>query len=75
MIIDKKHIPNLICYKKVCKNCLNIPNINCFVCEEKQFETNEKFFDWLIRQDNFIAIALNMKAYDGVLMMLSKCYS
>ncbi|CAF1034070.1 unnamed protein product, partial [Brachionus calyciflorus] len=54
---------------EVCKSCLNIPNINCFVCEEKQFETNEKFCDWLIRQDNYIAIAHNMKAYDGVFIL------
>jgi len=63
------HVPNLVMAKKVCIECLN-ENSNCQECEKKfVFYDNKSFCDWLFIQDNFIAIAHNLKGYDGIFII------
>lgn len=54
------HIPNLIIAHKYIEKNLK---------EQVVFHDNEKFCDWLFTQKNSIAIAHNMKGYDGVFIM------
>ena len=66
---NEYHLPNLICVKCVCSNCLNQIIENCDICKQYTFENNINFCNWLFRQKNWIAIAHNMKGYDGVFLM------
>ena len=55
----------MIIAKKVCLLCLQ----NDLICERCnpvfKFYNNNDFCSWLIQQDHFIALAHNMKGYDG----------
>lgn len=64
-----EHVPNLICAVKVCLNCLSVKKNDCKICEKVEFEKNSNFCDWLFDQPNYIAIAHNMKGYDGIFIM------
>ena len=63
---DGNHVPNLIIASKCCVTCLNSKaKLPC--CKEVyKFYDNEKFCQWLFGHANFIAIAHNLKGYDGV---------
>lgn len=58
------HVPNLIYAKVFCVNCLDKTICN-YECGIKKFNNNDSFCSWLFTQSNFIAIAHNLKAYDG----------
>ena len=63
---DGNHVPNLIIAQIVCINCLDEEN-RCNDCSKMlYFENNNDFCDWLLEKDGFIALAHNMKGYDGV---------
>ena len=67
---DSNHEPNLVVATRLCIECLNNTN-NCDICETKVFRSNEDFCLWLFNtiNQNFIAIAHNMKSYDGFFIM------
>jgi len=74
MVDADQHIPNLVCAQKICKNCLDkwqyIENSNCASgCGVHVFYTNDSFCQWILLQDDFICIAHNMRAYDGIFIM------
>ena len=68
MHVSEKHVPNLVIAKKICYECIEhkfcTNNCNVFV-----FKENDSFCKWLFTQKYFIAIAHNMKAYDGYFIM------
>ena len=62
------HVPNLIIAEKVCNDCLH--QDTCMAgCKIFSFHNNDEFCEWLLKQDNAIAIAHNLRAYDGVFIM------
>jgi hypothetical protein len=67
MSVNGDHIPNLVVAQKICKNCLQNE-----ICEEEcgefVFYNNDDFCKWLFRH-RAIAIAHNMKAYDGYFVL------
>ena len=63
------HEPNLVCVKKICSKCLDNKNNNCTICCCLTFTNNNNFCYWLFKQKYFIALAHNMKGYDGVFIM------
>jgi len=63
------HEPNLVCVLKICSECIDVKKMSCFECCKKVFSTNNSFCKWLFKQSHCIAIAHNMKAYDGVFIM------
>jgi hypothetical protein len=67
---DSNHEPNLVVATRLCIECLN-NTTNCDICETKVFRSNEDFCLWLFNtiNKNFIAIAHNMKSYDGFFIM------
>ena len=63
---DGTHEPNLVIARKICKNCLDV-DTRCNSCQEiHKFWNNEDFCHWLLKQHDCIALAHNLKAYDGV---------
>jgi len=64
------HNPNLIVIKKICCKCLDsTPTHKCNDCENIKFFDNSKFCEWLFMQKHHVAIAHNLKGYDGVFIM------
>ncbi len=63
-VVENKHIPNLIMARKV---LLNPNNFEQYTVDAEMytFRTNNSFCKWLIKHEDFIAIAHNMKGYDG----------
>ena len=59
------------------KNLQNIPLYDNYnghdddqcECERREFISNEDFCNWLFKQKNYVAIAHNLKGYDGVFVM------
>ena len=67
---ENKHVPNLIIAEKVCNSC--IYNQLCTSdCQMFKFLDNISFCEWLFSNPNsgFIAIAHNMKGYDGIFLL------
>ncbi|CAF1020766.1 unnamed protein product, partial [Brachionus calyciflorus] len=63
------HVPNLVMAKKICVNCIDAEN-ECEYCQQKYtFYDNDVFCHWLFKHKNFIAIAHNLKGYDGVFIL------
>jgi hypothetical protein len=65
---DSNHDPNLIVASRLCNECLcNTDICDKFECKTFVFKTNEEFGTWLFttKNKNYIAIAHNMKSYDG----------
>jgi hypothetical protein len=73
MNTDGDHVPNLIVADKVCVKCLEkwkVPNLHCpNNCGVKTFTNNNDFCFWLLLQKQFICIAHNLRAYDGIFIM------
>ena len=65
---DEVHIPNLVIAEKICKDCLDSDD-RCDKCGVVVFHNNLDFCDWLFAQQNFVAIAHNLKGYDGCFML------
>jgi hypothetical protein len=63
------HEPNLIIAKKVCDDCIDEAKNDCEKCCKKIFESNDDFCCWLYAQHNCIALAHNLKGYDGVFIL------
>ena len=62
---EKIHIPNLIMAKKICVNCIDRTE-ECNECIKMFcFTENNEFCKWLILHKHFIAIAHNLKGFDG----------
>jgi hypothetical protein len=66
---NSTHEPNLIIARKVCVDCLEEQKIECNNCVKKVFYTNADFCNWLFDQSYCIAIAHNLKGYDGVFVL------
>jgi hypothetical protein len=63
------HSPNLIVVKKICIKCLD-SNERCLnECQDIKFYDNSSFCAWLFTQTHCIALAHNLKGYDGVFVM------
>ena len=69
---DSNHVPNLIVASRLCNECL----CNSDICDKSEcktfvFKTNEEFGTWLFttKNKNYVAIAHNMKSYDGFFLM------
>jgi len=55
--------------KKICTKCIDA-KVECEYCEKKYtFYDNDIFCHWLFKHENFIAIAHNLKGYDGVFIL------
>jgi hypothetical protein len=67
-VVENKHIPNLIMARKV---LLNPNNFEQYTVDAEMytFRTNNSFCKWLIKHEDFIAIAHNMKGYDGAFIL------
>ena len=64
-----KHIPNLIMAQTICSDCLDT-NERCAEDKLKHvFYSNDEFCSWLFKQKYYIAIAHNLKGYDGAFIM------
>ncbi len=70
---DGDHVPNLIVADKVCVKCLEkwkVPTLHCpNNCGVKTFTNNDYFCFWLLLQEQFICLAHNLRAYDGISIM------
>lgn len=67
---SNKHCPNLIIALKVCIECTNKKQVECDSCKfQHKYYDNFKFCEWLFKQENYIAIAHNLKGYDGVFIV------
>ena len=68
---DSNHKVNLVCATKKCLNCIDNINMCESNCGSFHWNTNEDFCTWLFSDINnkFIAIAHNMKSYDGYFIM------
>lgn len=65
-----QHKANLICAIKLCLKCIEKSDGECPQgCGKHEFDSNISFCDWLFNQRHFVAIAHNMKGYDGVFIM------
>ena len=68
---ETSHEVNLVCARKICIGCIN--KMACLQedCGDHYWHTNSTFCSWLFNDKNkhFIAIAHNMKAYDGYFIM------
>jgi hypothetical protein len=65
---DVKHLPNLVIAHYTCINCLKTDNCKTHQ-KEFIFYENESFCKWLFSLENVVAIAHNLKGYDGVFIM------
>ena len=69
-MVGEFHEPNLIIAEQICMDCINGNGSNCLgTCGVRSFKKNNEFCRWLIDQENHIAMAHNMKAYDGHFIM------
>ena len=62
---EGNHVPNLVIAKKICKGCLDKEKTCKSKCETRIFYNNNDFCDWIFEQEHYIAIAHNLKGYDG----------
>ncbi|CAF0902143.1 unnamed protein product [Brachionus calyciflorus] len=62
------HVPNLVMAQKVCIKCLNSKE-RCIDCNQYISKENNSFCEWLFKQENYIAVAHNLKGYDGVFIL------
>ncbi len=73
MNVDGDHVPNLVVVDKVWRNWLvdwkTINNQCTNDCGPKVFNNNDDFCLWLLKQDFYIGIALNLRVYDGLFIM------
>jgi hypothetical protein len=69
MQVGEEHVPNLIVANKVCLKCLLSYSVQCTTCENKIWKNNIDFCNWLFSNKHCIAIAHNMKSYDGYFIM------
>ena len=66
---DGNHVPNLIIARKICANCLDSKD-RCQSCLEiHKFYNNNDFCEWLLNNDHHIALAHNLKGYDGTFIV------
>ena len=65
---DGIHVPNLIIAQVICKKCVDFEE-RCERCVKKVFYNNDEFCSWLFKQKHFIAIAHNLKGYDGAFII------
>lgn len=73
-VINKVHVANLVIAKKVCNMCLDEDQLverecNSGHCTKVMFKTNKEFCEWLFQQKDHIALAHNLKGYDGVFVL------
>jgi hypothetical protein len=68
-VLDGVHIPNLVIAKKICSDCIDESQISCKTCTKKIFYNNEDFCNWLFAQPYCIALAHNLKGYDGTFIL------
>ena len=70
--INNQHEPNLVVATRLCELCID-KKISCEdeLCSTFVFYNNNDFGSWLFQRNNknFIAIAHNMKSYDGFFLM------
>ena len=69
---NNQHEPNLIVSTRLCVECVNKTNFcDGELCKTYVFYNNNEFGSWLFhsRNKNFIAVAHNMKSYDGFFIM------
>ena len=69
---DSSHMPNLIIATRLCVDCIDKKNTcDKILCQTFVFKSNDDFGNWLFNTKNkfFIAIAHNMKGYDGFFIM------
>jgi hypothetical protein len=60
------HVPNLIVAKRICEQCLDSSTL-CETCSQVyKFDNNIDFCKWLMSHTHTIALAHNLKGYDGV---------
>ena len=73
MQINGKHVPNLICAKFVCKDCLDNTEENrsqdCIECETMFFDNNRDFGEWIFSKKDTIGIAHNLRSFDGIILL------
>ena len=69
MHVNNKHEVNLVVAHRVCIECVNKNQCPKTMCKNYVFYNNNDFGNWLFRTTNFIAIAHNMKSYDGYLII------
>jgi len=69
MVNKRIHDANLIIAKQVCSSCLDEADANCNDCCKKIFYTNDAFCEWLFTQTDYIALAHNLKGYDGIFIV------
>ena len=62
---QNQHIPNLIMAQTICKECLESDELCDDDVVRYSFNNNNDFCNWLFKKKNFIAIAHNLKGYDG----------
>ena len=74
--LDRAHKANLICALRLCLNCVNksaqtnqIQACGSDTCGRFEFTSNELFCEWLFQLPHYVALAHNMKGYDGVFIM------
>ena len=65
---ENKHIPMFAYAIKVCFDCM-YKNSSCIKCQEKAFRSSDDFCEWIFQQENSIAVAHNLKGYDGCFIL------
>lgn len=66
---EKRHEANLVFAEKVCADCLDSDNRCHENCCIVQFPDNNSFCYWLFQQEHCIALAHNLKGYDGCFVL------
>jgi hypothetical protein len=66
---DKVHIPNLVIAEKMCLDCIENGDDRCDTCGIFKFDSNKEFGDWLFSNPHFVAIAHNLRGYDGCFVL------
>lgn len=65
---DQVHIPNLVIAEKMCSECLETDD-RCASCGIFKFDNNDDFGDWLFSLEKYVAIAHNLRGYDGCFIL------
>ena len=75
MYVNNKHVPNLVCAKYMCIQCIdNFSSSNesekeCIECETKFFYNNDQFGEWIFQKKDTICIAHNLRSFDGIILL------
>ena len=71
MQTESNHEINLVCATRKCLNCINEQVCSDNDCSDYVFTNNQEFCIWLFndKNKNFIALAHNMRSYDGYFIM------